>query len=68
MPGESAGAVMFYLVQRQDADGLTIAADIDPTYAEGLKRARAAGVEVISYACRVGPDEIAVDRPMALRL
>lgn len=61
-------AVMFYLVQRQDADGLTIAADIDPTYAEGLKRARKAGVEVLSYACRIGPDEIAVDRPMALRL
>lgn len=61
-------AVMFYLVQRPDADGLTIAADIDPAYAEGLKRARAAGVEVLSYACRVGADEIAVDRPMALRL
>ena len=42
-------AVMFYLVQRTDCDRLAMAADLDPAYAAGLDRARAAGVEVICH-------------------
>ena len=40
-------AVLFFLVQRADADTFTPAADIDPEYAEKLMQARLKGVEVI---------------------
>jgi sugar fermentation stimulation protein A len=61
-------AVMFFLVQRADARAFAPAADIDPAYAEGLARARAAGVEVLCYGCRVSPREIVVAEPLAIRL
>jgi sugar fermentation stimulation protein A len=57
-------AVMFYLVQRADCAGFTIAGDIDPGYAAALKRAMAAGVEAICYACIVGTTAIEVAQPL----
>ena len=68
MVADGARAVMMYLVQREDGDRFTIAADIDPAYAEGLKTARAAGVEVLCYRCRVRPDEIVLTEPVPVRL
>ncbi len=53
-----ARAVMLYLVQRTDCDRVTIAADIDPAYASGLKQAIAAGVEVMALGCDISPDGI----------
>jgi len=61
-------AVMFYLVQRDDADAFTVAADIDPTYAQGLQTAIKRGVEVVAYGCSVSPQEIEIDRPIAIEL
>jgi len=57
-------AVMFYLVQRDDASSFTVAADIDPTYAEHLKQAIKRGVEVVAYGCRVSPQEIEITGPV----
>jgi len=51
-------AVMLYLVQRTDCDRVTIAADIDPTYAAALHDAVAAGVEVMALSCRITPQEV----------
>jgi len=62
MVKEGHRAVMMYLVQRSDADAFTIADDIDPTYAEGLKVAVKAGVEVLCYACDVTSDGVTVTR------
>jgi len=53
-------AVMFYLAQRGDCRAFAPAADIDPGYCDGLKRARDAGVEVLAYRCRVSPQGISV--------
>jgi sugar fermentation stimulation protein A len=61
-------AVMFYLVQRADCVRFRIAADIDPAYAEGLKEARARGVEVLCYTCDVSPTAIEVAAPLPLDL
>ena len=61
-------AVMFYLVQREDADAFTVAGDIDPAYAEGLAAAMKAGVEVLCYACTVTPEDVSVARPLPVRL
>lgn len=61
-------AVMFYLVQRDDASSFTVAADIDPTYAEHLTQAIKRGVEVIAYSCHVSPQEIEIDAPVKIEL
>lgn len=61
-------AVMFYLVQREDADAFTVAADIDPAYAAELTKAMKAGVEVMCYACTLTPEEIGVTRQLPVRL
>ncbi|MSO54842.1 MAG: DNA/RNA nuclease SfsA [Rhodospirillales bacterium] len=53
-------AVAFYLVQRPDCERLTIAHDIDPTYADGLFRAMRAGVEVLVYRCDISPAGIEI--------
>jgi sugar fermentation stimulation protein A len=64
MVGRGARAVMFFLVQRGDADRLAIARDIDPGYAAALARARSAGVEVLAYRCKVTPEAIELDAPL----
>ena len=59
-------AVMVFLIQRAEATRLTLARDIDPGYGAAFDKARAAGVETIALRCRVGIDEIAVDRPVPI--
>jgi len=61
-------AVMLYLIQRTDCTRFTLAADIDPAYALAFKKAMARGVEALCYACHVGPDGIALDRPIPISL
>ena len=67
MVGAGCRAVMLYLVQRGDCHSFGIAADLDPVYAGGLTRARAAGVEAYCYACALTPETIDIDRPLPLR-
>ncbi len=61
-------SVMVYLIQREDCDTFSLAADVDPDYAEAFHRAREAGVEALAYACRLTPLEITVIRPIDLNL
>ncbi len=44
-------AVMFYVIQRDDAQRFAIAADKDPVYAQTFEKARNRGVEAIAYDC-----------------
>ncbi len=55
-------AVMFYLVQRDDADHMRLADDIDPAYAEAFTKAHKAGVEALAYCCKLGVEGIELDR------
>ena len=59
-------AVMFYLAQRNDCSIFTTAKDIDPVYADALIEAIGRGVEVVAYSCRVNPEGIHLDKPLAL--
>lgn len=46
-------AVMLYLVQRTDCTALSMAADLDPTYATAFEEARAAGVEMLCHSTKI---------------
>jgi sugar fermentation stimulation protein A len=59
-------AAMLFLAQRADGMTLRLARDIDPAYGEAFDAARAAGVEMLCYACRVTQREIAVERAVPI--
>jgi sugar fermentation stimulation protein A len=53
-------AVLLYCCLRDPTDEVVPADDIDPLYGRTLRRAAAAGVEVLAYRCAVSPEEIAI--------
>ncbi len=55
---EGHRAVIFYLIQRSDAQRFEPAAQIDPDYAQGLKAAIAAGVEALAYDVVIDMEQI----------
>jgi sugar fermentation stimulation protein A len=59
-------AVMLFLVQRGDCVRFRPATSIDPVYAATLTEAAAAGVELLCYACDVGPKGVSVARPLPI--
>lgn len=60
-------AVLFYCVQHSGIETVEAAREIDPTYADTLDRALAAGVEVIAYRARIGAGEIALREAIPFR-
>lgn len=60
-------AVVFFLVQRTDCQVVQVAADIDPAYDAAMAQARAAGVEVIAYDCRIDPGGVRLGQNVPLR-
>jgi sugar fermentation stimulation protein A len=61
-------AVLVFAVQRPDADVFAPADAIDPEYGRLLRRAIAAGVEVIAIAARIRGDAIALVRRLPIVL
>ncbi len=53
MAGQGDRAVMLYLVQRSDCTRVSVAADIDPTYARACAQAVARGVEIMGFSSRI---------------
>ena len=49
---------MLYVIQREDGDRFSLAADYDPDYASAFSAATAAGVEAIAIRCEVSLEEI----------
>ncbi|CUK15227.1 Sugar fermentation stimulation protein A [Shimia thalassica] len=60
-------AMMLYLVQRTDAELVTLADDIDPQYAAHFDDALRAGVEVLAYDCKISPDGIDIGQRLAFK-
>lgn len=64
MAGQGHRAVMLYLVQRDDADRMALARDLDPGYAAAFEAARAAGVEAMALRCTLGREGIVPAAPL----
>jgi sugar fermentation stimulation protein A len=60
-------AAMVYVVQRSDAKWFEPAADIDPAYAAGLRRAMGAGVEAYVLSTNVTPEGVEVTGFLPIR-
>ncbi|MEN8190908.1 MAG: DNA/RNA nuclease SfsA [Thermodesulfobacteriota bacterium] len=56
--------IIFFCVQRTDADRFQPAAHIDPLYASTLAEVQAKGVETLVYQAHMSPEEIIVDTPL----
>jgi sugar fermentation stimulation protein A len=70
MDVKSAGmrAVMLYIIQRSDTEVFAPAIEIDPEYAEALKVAVNAGVEVIAMQAKVTPEKIELVRKIPFEI
>jgi sugar fermentation stimulation protein A len=60
--------VIFFCVQRMDADHFRPAAHIDPLYAEALAHAQQQGVKVLVYQAKVSAEEIRIVRALPFSL
>ncbi len=67
MVASGHNAVMFYLVQRTDCEVMTLATDLDPTYATAFAAARAAGVAAQAQGCKISPLAITLDATIPLQ-
>ncbi len=61
-------AAVMFVVQRRDARSVTAARAIDPAFADALQAARAAGVRLIGYRCRVTLREARLTDPIPVRV
>lgn len=59
---------MLYIVQREDVSSMKPAASIDKKYAELLKKAHAAGVEIFVYQCKLSLNEIGFGKALPFHL
>ena len=57
-------ALLLYLVQRTDCTQMTLAADIDPTYAAASQAARAAGLEIYAIGTHITPQAVTLAQPI----
>ena len=65
---EGDRSVMFYLIQRMDADRFEPADHIDPAYGEELRKAVSNGVEVLVYDVRIDLEGIRLNGPVPFQL
>lgn len=64
MVAQGHRAVLFFCVQLSGVDRVTVAEEIDPNYAQTLRNAIAAGVEVMAWQAELSADEIVLTRPL----
>lgn len=61
-------AVQFFFISRSDVTRFSPADEVDPAYGEGLRRAAAAGVEILAYSARVTPTSLELGRKLQVSL
>ncbi|MFP4227184.1 MAG: DNA/RNA nuclease SfsA, partial [Desulfobacterales bacterium] len=60
--------VMFFLIQRTDAEAFAPADHIDPAYGRELRKAADNGVELLAYDAAVDFKKISLNRQLPVRL
>lgn len=65
---EGNRCVMFFLVQRMDAEVFKPADHIDPAYGQALRRARKSGVEILVYDVNINLERIVLRRRVPLEI
>lgn len=68
LAGQGHRAVMFFLIQRMDADLFQPADDIDPAYGRELRHAYAHGVEILTYDVHIDFKAIVLNRPVRFKI
>ena len=58
-------AVLFFCVQLTGVERVEVAADIDPSYAQTMAQALAAGVEVMAWRTSINADEIVLEQAIS---
>lgn len=66
--GTGCRAFVVFVVQRSDAKEVQIAQDIDPGFAEALRVAHDAGVEIRAYGTEITPEGISLAGPLPVTL
>jgi len=66
--GRGFRAVVFFLIQRMDAQVFRPARELDPAYTAALRQAAEAGVEVLAYDVELSLDTIKIRRPLPVVL
>lgn len=61
-------AVIFFLVQRGDAEAFTPADEIDAEYGRLIRAAVDSGVEALAYRTIVSPEDCCLEKQLAIRL
>ena len=64
---EGVRAVLLYCVNITGIEAVRPAQEIDPGYADALREAVAAGVEVLAYGVKLTPEEVIIDRPLRVQ-
>ena len=64
MVAQGARAVLLFIIQIASAERFTVAGDIDPAYAAAFARARAKGVEVLAWRCKINVEGIDIVAPV----
>ncbi len=61
---EGYEAYVFFVIQMKGVSYFTPNTDTHPAFAEALRRAKEAGVEILAYDCNVTPDSVVVAEPV----
>jgi sugar fermentation stimulation protein A len=64
MVARGTRAVLLFIIQIASAERFAVAGDVDPAYAAGFVRARAKGVEVLAWRCKINVEGIDIVAPV----
>lgn len=68
MVTEGHRAVLLFLVQRTDCTRVSLAADLDPTYAAAFDKAVRAGVEVMCFGSAITPESVTLTERLPIKV
>lgn len=59
---------LLFVIQMEDVRYFEPNRDTDPDFADALREAKEAGVNILAYSCKVAPDSLELDRSVEVRL